>query len=453
MTDMENKNNNRMTLKSRVFQTVGLCLAVSLLFSSCLKNQEDYFEESASARMANTISQVKNVLRNSEYGWEFEYYPDREFSYGGLIYIVKFDSLDATVSCSMVPDSTVTSYYRITNDNGPVLTFDTYNPLMHYFATPSESEYEAKDGDFEFVIEKISEDEVVLYGKRTRNTMYLRKLKYNPADYAAKTIAISDNFIQSMTGTVGTANVTATFDLNVKSVDFIHGNDTVKTYFAYNDKGIRLYSPLELGGKTIQSFAFDTETYRLTCLDAGCENVVFQGVPHDDSYMPYSQYEGKYKLLYQDNKLEATISLVPSRMDGTYILRGLNPNYELILNYDFNTGELTLSPQMVGILNDGGTDKAIYLLTIEMDKAGNFQEIWLGHECALKLVWNKDKTSPIFTFKAANPDKYPCNSVGLLLLYYDEDGQLTADRVKDSGWYTNGSPYFPFFNSLTKLEE
>ncbi len=440
--------NNNMITKKWAAQAWGIFVLTSLLLTSCLKNQEDFFEESASARMTNTINKAKDILRNSEYGWEFEYYPDRELSYGGLVYTVKFDSLDATIGCSLIPDSTVTTYYRITNDNGPVLTFDTYNPLIHYFATPSAGEYEAKDGDFEFVIEKLTDDEIVLYGKRTLNTMYLRKLKYSPDEYAAKTIAICDNFIQSMTGSVGESDVNATFDLNAKSIEFIQGTDTITSYFTFNDEGIRLYAPLKLGGLNMQSFAYDIEAKTLTCLDEGCDSLTFQGTPHDEDYMPYSLYAGRYKLRYHNDQLEANIELIPNRIDGSYRLTGLNPNYELTLNYDFNTGELLLSPQMIGVIDN----KAVYFLTIDMDDKGNANSIWVGDECALKLVWNKNNTYPVFTFEADNPDKYPCNSAGLLMLYYDEDEELTGDRVDDPEWLTNDSPLFPYLNTLTKLK-
>ena len=418
---------------------LALLVAVSVLFTSCSKEQEDFFDESASARMANTISKAKSILRNSEYGWEFEYYPDRDLSYGGLVYIVKFDSLDATVTCTLVPDSTVTSYYKITNDNGPVLTFDTYNPLMHYFATPSSSEYEAKDGDFEFVIDQMTDDEIVLYGKRTRNTMYLRKLKYSPEEYAAKTIANMDNFILSVHGRMGTAELNGTFNLNNKSLEIINGSDTTTCYFAFNDMGIRLYEPLELGGMKAHSFAFNAEANTLTCLDAGSESIVLQGVPHGDGFLSYSQCAGDYKLSYNKGKMDVMVSLVPHRIDGTYLLRGLSSEYELVLNYDFNTGELFLAPQMIGILDN----KAVYFLTMDMAT----EDIWIGGECALKLVWNNDDA---FTFTAANPDKYPCDSGILMKLYYSEDGQLTGDDVTETDWLTNQKSYFLYFTSLTK---
>ena len=439
--------NNNIITKNAVLQALGLFFMASLLLTSCLKNQEDYFEDSATVRMSKTINQTKEILLNSEYGWEFEYYPDRTLTYGGLVYTVKFDSLMATVACSLIPDSTVTTYYRLTNDNGPVLTFDTYNTLLHFFATPSASEYQAKDGDFEFVIHSISEDLIVLYGKKTLNTMYLRKLKYSPQEYAAKTIAISENFVQSLSGTMGTDEVTGDVDLNTKSIEFIHGNDTITSHFVFNDQGIRLYAPLRIGGVSAQTFTFDAETNVLKCVDEGSEDISFQGVPHDENYIPFSMYAGNYKLHYFNNQLEANVSLVPSRIDATYHLKGLSSKYELILNYDFNTGELTLSPQMIGVIND----RAVYFLTSNISAEGYMDDIWIGEECALKLIWNKNMVYPAFTFEAVAPVKYPCNSGVLMILYYDEDEILRGDEVTDMEWLTNQMYYFPYLNSLTKL--
>ena len=166
--------------------------------TSCTSEVDDYFPQSASQRLAATTDRARQILRSAEYGWEFEYYPGSDLAYGGMVYTVRFDSLTATVGCSLIPDSTATSLYRLTNDNGPVLTFDSYNSLLHYFATPSTEEYEAKGGDFEFVIDSLSEDFISLYGKKTRNTMYLRRLTASPDEYAEKTISIFDHFVDSI---------------------------------------------------------------------------------------------------------------------------------------------------------------------------------------------------------------------------------------------------------------
>ena len=70
-------------------------------------------------------------------------------------------------------DEAYTSLYKMTTDNGPVLSFDTNNYAFHYFATPSGSSrnlygesglYQAYKGDFEFMILSATADEVVLKG-------------------------------------------------------------------------------------------------------------------------------------------------------------------------------------------------------------------------------------------------------------------------------------------------
>lgn len=96
----------------------------------------------------------------------------------------------------------------MTNDQGPVLTFDTYNDLMHLFATPSSENYEAYHGDFEFVVDSIGDDAIKVHGKKTGNIFYFRKLETSPEEYINKVQKMEDNFIVSgLQGTVGVKNL------------------------------------------------------------------------------------------------------------------------------------------------------------------------------------------------------------------------------------------------------
>ena len=140
--------------------------------------------------------------------------------------------------------------------------------------------------------------------------------------------------------------------------------------------------------------------------------------------------------------MEAMVSLVPNRIDGTFRLRGLSSQYDLVLNYDYNTGSLLLSPQMVGVIDN----KAVYFLTWSLNTGGR---LWLGEDCALKLVWNNLNA---FTFTAADPDKYPCESAILMKLFYDENDQLDVDDVTEEEWLTNQNPQFPYLTSLIKIK-
>ena len=159
-------------------------LALPLMLTSCLKDQEDLFEDSASARTSKYLANVQQVLTSSENGWVLNYIPDRNHSYGGYVYTLKFDADNVTVFSELSTDDkpSVTSSYILNNEDGPVLMFDTYNEYMHLFATPHGSSgaggYEAYDGDFIFIIMDISEDKnvITLKGNRSGNIMYMNRL-------------------------------------------------------------------------------------------------------------------------------------------------------------------------------------------------------------------------------------------------------------------------------------
>ncbi|MBR1932485.1 MAG: DUF4302 domain-containing protein [Prevotella sp.] len=419
-----------------------LLLLVVLTFSSCLKDQEDYFDQPASERLKTTISDVTRILRSAEYGWEFEYYPSSTLDYGGIVYTVRFDSLTATVGCSLVPGTTETSFYRLTNDNGPVLTFDTYNSLMHYFSTPNSDEYEAKGGEFEFIVSDISDDQITLYGKKTHNTMYLRRLSASPDNYAQSTISVFDNFVSGFQGTVDDIEVVGTFNLGDKSIEIASQGDTITAHFAYNDKGIRLYAPFRIGDTAMQTFAFDIENQTFTCLDAGAEGVVLQGIPLSSDIAPYHDYEATYVLRYNGNS-SVRVSLVPNRLDGTYRLQGLSEHYELVLNYDHTTGYLTLAPQVIATYN-GNT---VYFLTYNSVSGS----VWLTEEASFTLKWNNNKIYPAYNFTPTS-SRYDCNSGIFGMLVLNEEGTAySLEVLAEPDWIVGGSALLSNLVSLQKL--
>ena len=434
-------------MKNYKYLISGICVVCAL--AACTPKVDDYFEQTASARLKSNIDRTYQILRSAEYGWEFEYYPGEDLDYGGIIYTVKFDSLTAAVSCSLVPDSVETTLYRMTNDNGPVLTFDSYNSLLHYYSTPSSGEYQAKGGEFEFVVDSIADDFVSLYGKKTRNAMCLRKLTSESKDYATKTVGVFDHFVDSIRGTIGGVEVSGkcnptnrTISLTVPSVfsDNASGNDTVNVHFAFTDKGIRLYRPLTLGGQKVQNFAFDQETKQLTCIDAGAESVQLEGIPYANDFMSYSMYEGDYSLVYTNGP--ADVSLIPNRLEGTYLLHGLSPKYDLKLHYDSSTGNLTLGSQQLGE-RDG---KSIYWVCFDYDQGF----LSLIDEGQFTIQWNKNRFYPVFNFRPTAPNILNCTGGLLIYVYLGEDGNAKADIVDDASWLTNGNAQFAAIKSLSK---
>lgn len=260
-----------------------LMLLPTLLLQSCLKDQEDVFDEPSAVRMQKTLEDVKKVLTSSENGWAFDYFPDRNITYGGYEYAVKFDSLSANIYFELAPGQSETSLYKLKSDDGPVLSFDSYNQFMHFFATPSSSKYEAYDGDFEFVIDSLSNDLVKLHGKRSQNVMYLRKISEDCSSYMSKTIANSNQLLlSSLTGSVGTTSVAGSFDLGNRHLSLTYKNSTgnLQTFdgkYVFTANGIRLYEPLNIGGKTVMNFTYNDDDLSLKCTDADATDVVLKG--------------------------------------------------------------------------------------------------------------------------------------------------------------------------------
>ena len=164
-----------------------LCLTLPAAVQSCLIEEKDIFEESAVERVEAYLNSYKTLLSSNEDCWLLEYYAEEEQSYGGYVYILKFEDEQVTAYFQLAEDCsrTVTSYYNLVGDDGPVLTFDTYNEYLHYFATPNITDYEALHGDYEFNVMGKSDDgsEIYLRGKKTGNSMVLRKFDKDPVEY------------------------------------------------------------------------------------------------------------------------------------------------------------------------------------------------------------------------------------------------------------------------------
>ncbi|MBP5277854.1 MAG: DUF4302 domain-containing protein [Prevotella sp.] len=342
-----------------------------LLLTSCLKNQEDLFQESSSARMENYLNTYEALLKSSEYGWAFEYYAGTENQeYGGWTYALKFNDKDVDVYSDQAlnPTEPLNSLYKLGNDDGPILTFDTYNDLIHLFATPwgSSSGYEAYGGDFEFIIMGVNEtkDVITLKGKRSGNIMYLRKLDKSPAEFMANVIEMEESI--TLTNFIG-SGLGANLDYDYHSIfigpeeqyDRFVGYDVTMTEeeimqytraFLMTENGIRLYEPVEYNGVKIQSFIYDIEARTFTCTDEGATNITL-GV-----FIPegYNEWAGDYYItcsprlggVYTPSRIP--VSIEPEGDGFTLNLKGLNDNFDVKMQFDRQTKQIEIMPQVLG---------------------------------------------------------------------------------------------------------
>jgi len=269
--------------------TVALMGFSALLMQSCLKDQDDIFDTPSSLRLAEHISQVDSTLTAPDYGWSMDYYPEEHQSYGGFTYTMQFDGANVTIAgeggLGVEPTYTATSLYSVKAGSGAQLTFDSYNELFHFFSTPTSSLYQSYGGCFEFIVDSLTDDVIKLHtskgsdlnsdGNTVHSVMYLRRLTMPSDEYLTAVNSMASAFILTY---AAYGDVTAEFDLDDRQVTLTDGTDAQTVAYAYTDKGLRLYEPVTVGGKTVWNFSFDDEALTLTCLDEGSTDVVFQGV-------------------------------------------------------------------------------------------------------------------------------------------------------------------------------
>lgn len=416
-----------------------LMVLPTLLLQSCLKDQEDVFDTPSSIRMQEVLDNAKKVLTSPKEGWAFDYYPDRNLSYGGYAYTVKFDNQKVTVGSELDPGTFESSLYKLTNDNGPMLSFDSYNTLMHYFSTPSSAHYEGFDGDFEFIIMEVTDNLITLRGKRTGNTMYMRQLTKPAATYIDNVYDICDNIIFSTAnGTLGSSEISCAIDVDARQMDITYMNGE-KAFvgsgsFIPTETGIHFYTPIELNGTTLTDLDYNVDTSTFSGKDSKGNELTLAGVVAED-YTRFKEFEGTYDFNYRYGTLEVT--LVPDKNNNRYLIKGLNENYDIIANYVKAKGCLNITSQIVGT---SGSNQ-IWLCGWGLKSGGN---LTTAAACGMYLVKSMEKEGT-YNF---TPNTYLNVVADSFILYVSDGSKLTGAAT--APWLINGSYQVPYLESIVK---
>jgi len=248
--------------------------ALPLLFSSCLKEDKDLFDESASARVERIQTETEQVLNAAPNGWQMKYYPSSTQQYGGIMIYMKFDKGEVTVASEHGAEGeTAKSLYSYDADAGATLNFDTYNPLFHRYSEPNSGVGEVNtgmDGDAEFVIVSYSSDEVVLRGKRTGNTIRMTPLPEGKSwselmKKHTDAVAEMDKMLSYSLRLGGTAYET----YRVEDSDYPSrylcivdsAGNTIEAPYIYTDTGLEFYRPIVVDGTTIERFDWSSDRF------------------------------------------------------------------------------------------------------------------------------------------------------------------------------------------------
>lgn len=161
-------------------RTIYFLLAlVCLGLQSCLFQEEDYFDDSSANRATADVKRCSELLEAAPNGWVMEYYVGKDYSLGGITLLCKFDGQRVTMASQIAgADETVSSLYSVKSEQATMLSFDTYNYLVHYFGQPQGSMADDPNGtlggDYEFVISDATADRIELKGKKYGNRIVMK---------------------------------------------------------------------------------------------------------------------------------------------------------------------------------------------------------------------------------------------------------------------------------------
>ncbi len=353
---------------------LSITLAATFLgcvFSGCVRDEELIFEKSASLRLKDVVDNAQKTLVGAEYGWKLYYYPHPDLDYGGYMFTLKFTEDEVEAWGDLFSESS-TSLYKMSYDDGPVLSFDTGNEVLHYFATPSGTSknlygesglYQAHKGDFEFLIMKSSPEEIVLKGKRSGNILYMYPLSESPESYIAKaTQTYNDVFVSSYTGTISGEQAEAYIDLTNRWITLKLTSDShaeaddaeAEVPFLYTDTGLLFHDPVTIGGYTIEALDWVNDTQSLVSRSGDPVAVSLKGqLP--PGWRSYDDLLGDYDLLFNDSgesfwsaPRHADVSLIEDEYKKSMIMTGVNDNYTIKIGYDLSSGNLSMRGQIIG---------------------------------------------------------------------------------------------------------
>ena len=259
----------------------------ALTLGSCKNEVDEIFDEDAVARLEKAQKEYYQILTDKGGKWQMEYYANSDEP--GYIYLMTFRT-DGSVtisgknqwigkangeSLSTPVFGSETSLWDVITDNGPVLSFNSYNKYFHLFASPEDipsTDTEAPDetgygheGDYEFDLMKYSGDTLYITGKKYGIDMIMTRVDAGVDDETYM------NEVDSMTTLFFNARIPQVFINLPNGVRWIvkdgassilkmfrEGDDEISTSEYHNviitHDGLSFMNPVTLDGYVIKNF-------------------------------------------------------------------------------------------------------------------------------------------------------------------------------------------------------
>lgn len=296
---------------NKIYSASLAALLAAASLTGCTSEEDDIFDGSAAQRLEQAAATYTAMLPKATNGWVMQLYPQNSSTaYIGSGYLVtlKFNT-DQSVTVGMnnflssnryAED---TSLWEVITDNGPVLTFNSYNDCLHAFSAPEtivlpDNSYDNSSqgtgigGDYEFVVIDAPGDlsYMMLKGKKRATYNIMRPLEDGdtPQAYIAEMSSVKNKYFSSASPAepllhMGDSILAITDASEAMPGFYPYGGDAITQTVAdpflitrrAGDYYLRFRDAFEANGHKVQELKLDATNDRFVSVDD--ENVTIEG--------------------------------------------------------------------------------------------------------------------------------------------------------------------------------
>ena len=250
-------------------KTYRLLFALTALVftASCTPEVEDAFDKPSPDRIAEAISETKDILTAAPNGWKMAYQGSGGF--GGFNILCRFDKED-NVFCEEESDHAKgTSHYTVQQGQGVLLSFDSFNAALHKYSDPVgkiNGKSVGKDGkgfqgDFEFRVMSCTKDSIVLEGRKHGDRVVMTPMPEDLTwDSFFTQIATIASGMSSERYNIIIDKDTLPARMNLHTLHTTDKNGkAVAIPFIYTPQGIEVLKADSLNGRKLTAFTYSTD--------------------------------------------------------------------------------------------------------------------------------------------------------------------------------------------------
>lgn len=327
-----------------------LCIMVCMMIwaGACTPEVDDAFDKPAANRINEAIAEYKEVLHSATNGWVLNYYPSTTKEFGGYTMLLRFtEEGKVEASCDLFEaDKLTSSLYDITNSAGPMLTFNTYNDVIHFFSEPANAMGIGQNGtgmggDADFLIISCTPEEVILKGKKTGNKMTMHPLPENTVwkDYLTTIKSITSSAYPALYEVVIDGKVQYTVTQRYRNFILENADGSqINLPFHYTTEGICFGEKLALSTLQVKDLHWDQQNMQYTS-----DHLAIRAKELPKNYTRYKDYAGDYIFIYYNQSKQVKVTLEEELFNESYIMKGFP--LDIRIRYKAATGAIGIEYQ------------------------------------------------------------------------------------------------------------